>query len=117
KCFLADSGNPNFGHLSPAQFVEAAQRVADLGSILLVHAESHDAIADSPAPAGAGYDSFLRSRPDCAEVDAVALVVDTARVTGARVHIVHVSSAQTLDVIADAKRSGLPVTAETCPHY
>ncbi|PRC54274.1 allantoinase, partial [Mycobacterium sp. ITM-2017-0098] len=41
KCFLADSGNPNFGHLSPAQFVEAAQRVADLGSILLVHAESH----------------------------------------------------------------------------
>ncbi|PRC57445.1 allantoinase, partial [Mycobacterium sp. ITM-2017-0098] len=42
---------------------------------------------------------------------------DTARVTGARVHIVHVSSAQTLDVIADAKRSGLPVTAETCPHY
>lgn len=117
KCFLADSGNPNFGHLSPVQFTEAAHRVADLGSILLVHAESHDVIAGCLHPAGTDYDSFLRSRPDGAEVDAAALVVDTARATGARVHIVHVSSAQVLPVIADAKAGGTAVTAETCPHY
>lgn len=117
KCFLADSGNPNFGHVSPAEFREAAQRVAELDSVLLVHAESHQVIAASPEPDGTDYASFLRSRPDGAEVDAVALVVDTARETGARVHIVHVSSAQVLGMIAAAKRSGVAVTAETCPHY
>lgn len=117
KCFLADSGNPHFGHLSPAQFRAAAAEVADLHSVLLVHAESQRVIADSPKPAGRGYDSFLRSRPDLAEVDAVALVVDAARQTGARVHVVHVSSADTAVLIADAKRAGVAVTAETCPHY
>lgn len=117
KCFLSESGNPNFAHLSPAQFVEAAQRVADLDSILLVHAESHAVLATTPGPAGGRYDTFLQSRPDEAEVDAVTLAVDAARSTGARVHIVHVSSAQTLGIIAEAKRSGLAVTAETCPHY
>jgi allantoinase len=117
KCFLADSGNPSFGRLSRVQFTEAAQRVADLGSVLLVHAESHDVIAGSPGPAGADYDSFLRSRPDGAEVDAVNMVLDTARATGARVHIVHVSSARVLPIIADARAAGTAVTAETCPHY
>jgi allantoinase len=117
KCFLADSGNPGFEHLRPEQFRLAAAEVADLGSVLLVHAESHRVIAGSPRPAGSGYASFLASRPDAAEVDAVALVVDVARDTGARVHIVHVSSADVLQMIADAKRSGVAVTAETCPHY
>lgn len=45
------------------------------------------------------------------------LVVDTAAATGARAHIVHVSSANVLAMLADAKRAGIPVTAETCPHY
>jgi len=39
------------------------------------------------------------------------------RETGCRVHIVHVSAAETLDRLRDARRAGLPVTAETCPHY
>jgi allantoinase len=117
KCFLADSGNPNFGHLDPARFRTAMARIADLGSVLLVHAESHRVIDDSPRPGGRAYASFLSSRPDAAEVDAVALVIDTAVATGARAHVVHVSSAQVLPMLRDAKRFGAPVTAETCPHY
>jgi allantoinase len=117
KCFLADSGNPNFGHLNPAQFGAAMARIAELDSVLLVHAESHDVIAGGPRACGCGYASFLESRPDAAEVDAVALVVHTAAATGARAHVVHVSSAEVLRLIADAKASGAPVTAETCPHY
>ncbi|MFV8052964.1 allantoinase AllB [Mycobacterium sp. 48b] len=117
KCFLADSGNPDFGYLTPAQFRTAMSRIAELGSVLLVHAESHRVIADSTPPHGRRYASFLRSRPDAAEEDAVGLVVDTAAASGARAHIVHVSSANVLPMLADARRAGIPVTAETCPHY
>ena len=117
KCFLTDSGNPNFPHLSDSEFRRAAAHVARLGAVLLVHAEHHDDIADSPRPLGRGYPSFLASRPDAAEEHAVALVLDIARGTGVRVHVVHVSSARVLPLIAAAKRESVAVTAETCPHY
>lgn len=117
KCFLADSGNPNFPHLTPAQLRAAMGRIAQLDSLLLVHAESYAVIEASPRPAGRDYRSFLAARPDAAELDAVTLVVDAARTTGARVHIVHVASAQVLPLLAAAKAEGLPITAETCPHY
>ena len=117
KCFLTDSGNPNFPHLSSTEFHRAAAHVARLDSVLLVHAEHHDDITGSPRPSGRGYSSFLESRPDAAEEHAVALVLDTARQTGARVHVVHVSSARVLLLIDAAKRAAVAVTAETCPHY
>jgi allantoinase len=117
KCFLTDSGNPNFPHLGVNEFRRTASRIAELDALLLVHAESHQVIADSPAPYGRGYGSFLSSRPDASEEDAVALVIDTARDTGARMHVVHVSSARVLPMLAEAKRSGARITAETCPHY
>jgi allantoinase len=117
KCFLTDSGNPNFPHLSAAEFARAAAHVARLGAVLLVHAEDHGVITTSPRPLGRAYSSFLASRPDAAEEDAVALVLDTARETGARMHVVHVSSARVLPLIAAAKLAGVAVTAETCPHY
>jgi len=117
KCFLADSGNPNFEHLTPEQFRTAMARIAELDAVLLVHAESAHVIAASPPPGGRYYSSFIDSRPDAAEEDAVGLVVETAAITGARAHVVHVSSARVLEQLADAKRSGVPVTAETCPHY
>lgn len=117
KCFLADSGNPNFPHLTSEQLRTAMVRIAELDSLLLVHAESPAVLDASPRPVGRRYRSFLASRPDAAEEDAVGLVVDTARETGARVHIVHVSSARVLPLLAAAKADGIAVTAETCPHY
>ncbi|MET0896621.1 MAG: allantoinase AllB [Mycobacterium sp.] len=117
KCFLSDSGNPAFPPLSAAQFSRAMELVAELGSVLLVHAESDAVLAESSGAVGQSYSSFLSSRPDAAEVQAVQLVIDTVRDTGARAHIVHVSSAESLPLIAEAKRTGLPITAETCPHY
>jgi allantoinase len=117
KCFLTDSGNPNFPHLTANEFRRAVSRIATIDTVLLVHAESHHVIEDSPAPCGRSYASFLSSRPDASEEDAVALVIDAAKDTGARVHVVHVSSARVLPMLADAKRSGVRITAETCPHY
>ena len=117
KCFLTDSGNPNFPHLDADEFRRAASLIADIGAVLLVHAENHEVIADSPAPRGRSYASFLSSRPDVSEEYAVALVIDAAIETGVRMHVVHVSSARVLPMLAEAKRSGVRITAETCPHY
>jgi allantoinase len=117
KCFLTDSGNPNFPHLNTDDFRRAVSLIAAMDAVLLVHAESHHVIEDSPRPCGRSYASFLSSRPDASEEDAVALVIDAARETGARVHVVHVSSGRVLPMLAAAKRSGVHVTAETCPHY
>ena len=117
KCFLTDSGNPNFPHLTPGQFRQAMARIAELDSVLLVHAESHDVIEGSQRPRGGDYSSFLASRPDAAEADAVALVLDAAAATGARAHVVHVSSGLALAQLAEAKLPGVRVSAETCPHY
>jgi allantoinase len=117
KCFLTDSGNPNFPHLNADEFRRAVSHIAGMDAVLLVHAESDHIIEGSPPPRGRGYASFLSSRPDASEEHAVALVIDAARETGARVHVVHVSSARVLPMLADAKRSGVRITAETCPHY
>ncbi len=117
KCFLSESGNPHFPPLHPEQFRRAMGVVAELDSVLLVHAESARVLEGCPPAAGRDYAAFLASRPDAAEEDAVRMVLDGVAETGARAHIVHVSSARVLPMIAQAKRAGLPVTAETCPHY
>jgi allantoinase len=114
KCFLADSGNAAFPPLDADQLGRAMKAVATLDSVLLVHAELLPAGAVIGGPA---YVDFLHSRPDAAEVGAVSLVLEQVRRTGARTHIVHVSSAEVLPLLAAAKADGLPVTAETCPHY
>ena len=63
------------------------------------------------------YASFLASRPDAAEDEAVALMIRLCRDYGTRVHIVHHSSAEALPRLREARAEGLPLTVETCPHY
>jgi allantoinase len=117
KCFLADSGVPEFAPLDGIGLERAMRRVASFKGVLIVHAEDAAAIEHAPRPEGMRYAAFLRSRPDVTETAAVALVVRLARETGARVHILHLSSAEALGMIAAARRDGLPLTVETCPHY
>src|SRR5437879_5876116 len=96
-------------------------QIAELGLALLVHAELPGPIQRAAASRAPGdprrYASYLASRPAAAEVEAVDLILDLCRETGCRVHIVHVSAAETLEPLRAAKRAGLPVSAETCPHY
>ncbi len=117
KCFLPDSGVEEFPALSPAQLVQAAGEVAAAGGLLLVHAEDPAVLAAAPEPGGRSYQRFLASRPAAAEDQAVASVLEASRQTGARVHVVHLSSAAALPAIAAARAEGLPVSVETCPHY
>ena len=117
KCFLADSGSDDFPPVDADQ-MEAAMRVLrDLESPLLVHAESAEAAARIPAAHGRDYAAYLASRPRGVENIAVAQVIEAARNTGAWAHVLHLSSSDALPMIASAKREGVTITAESCPHY
>ncbi|HKV12639.1 MAG TPA: allantoinase AllB [Thermoanaerobaculia bacterium] len=124
KAFLAPSGVDEFQHVEEKDLREALPVLARLGAPLLVHAELPGPIEaaagvwEGAGPAGLReYSRYLRSRPDAAEVEAVELLVRLCRETGARVHVVHVSSAEVLPILRRARAEGLPLTAETCPHY
>jgi allantoinase len=82
---------------------------------MVVHAEDADEIADCAH--GTAYSGFLESRPDRAEERAIALVVDTARATGGRAHVVHLSASGAVPTLRAARADGVDVTVETCPHY
>jgi allantoinase len=113
KCFLAPSGVDEFGHLDAVGLDRALRAVED--ALFLVHAEDPEALC--PATPSRRYADFLASRPRDAENRAVATVVDAARRSRARVHVLHLSSSDALEALAAARRDGVRVTAETCPHY
>ncbi len=116
KCFLAPSGVDEFSMVTPETLRRAAPVIAKTGLPLLVHAELPDFLT-SPNGDSRMYQNYLASRPDEAEVEAVRLLIDVSRQSGCRIHIVHLSSAEALPELRAARREGLPITVETCPHY
>ena len=123
KCFLIDSGVQDFPHVSEGELHAAMFELTRLDATLIVHAELPGPVEDAARTAAVAdadprkYETFLRSRPRAAEDEAVALLLRLCRETGARVHVVHHSSADSLPLLREAKAAGLPFTAETCPHY
>lgn len=117
KAFLSPSGVDEFPHLSTAELHRALAEISSFGGLLIVHAEDPDVLDRSQNEGGADYLAFVESRPELAEQDAIGHVIEGVRATGARAHILHLSSARALDAIRGAKAEGLPITAETCPHY
>lgn len=117
KCFLLFSGVEEFPHLDPEEMEADMAVLTDFDSVMIVHAENSQAINRAPAPHGDRYAHFLASRPRGAENVAVAEVIERARWTGARAHILHLSSSDALPMIRSAKRDGVRLTVETCPHY
>lgn len=117
KSFLAPSGVDEFGHIDEAQLEKHLAELAGFGGLLMVHAEDPAVLEAAPAPQGRSYAAFVASRPEQAEVSAIRWAADVAERTGARLHVVHVASADALAEIAAAKAAGTQLTAETCPHY
>ncbi len=123
KCFLVESGVAEFGFVRERELRPAMVELARLGSTLLVHAEVPGPIEAAAAeqartrPDPRRYATYLASRPRAAEDQAVQLVVGLCRDTGARTHVVHHASSDALPIIAAARAAGLPLSAETCPHY
>ena len=117
KCFLLDSGVPEFPALDAAGLDAAMTELTRLDALLIVHAEDATEVGLAPDASGTAYARFLGSRPRRAEEVAIARVVETAARTGARAHIVHLSSADALPTIRRARADGVRLTVETCPHY
>ncbi len=117
KCFLIDSGSPHFPNVSVELMEKGLGIARDLGAPLLVHAESDDVARAIEVYHGRSYTAYLASRPREIENVAVAQVIEAARHTGGHAHIVHLSSGDAVPMIAAARREGVKVTAETCPHY
>jgi allantoinase len=123
KCFLIHSGIDGFPWVDEADLRLALERIRGTGLPLLAHAEVAGPVTAATAGLNCNgadwqrYSSYLASRPDEAEVEAIALLIRLAEEFRTPVHIVHLSSAQALPLLADARSRGVPVTVETCTHY
>jgi allantoinase len=123
KCFLIHSGIDGFAWVDETDLRAALKKLRGTGLPLLAHAEVAapvDAATLALNVNGANwheYSTFLASRPDAAEIDAIALLIRLAEEFQTPVHIVHLSSARALPLLRDARERGVPVTVETCAHY
>ncbi len=120
KAFLCHSGIDEFPNASALDLSDAMPELARAGVPLLVHAEltgpARPATTLTPLEARS-YARYLASRPREWEHEAIRLLIGLCRETGCRVHVVHLSSADALPMIARARSEGLPLFVETCPHY
>ncbi len=117
KSFLTPSGVDEFGYLNAAQLDAALDEIAAFDGLLIVHAEDPEVLDAHVNAGGRHYADFVESRPDEAETTAIERVIAGVRRTGARAHILHLSSAKALPALRAARAEGLRITVETCPHY
>ncbi|KAB2334888.1 allantoinase [Cytobacillus depressus] len=121
KAFMSPSGIDDFNNVDDESIYKGMKEIASLGSLLAVHAESTvmcDQLAKEKISQGkVSARDFVESRPIISEVEAVRRILSYAEVTGCKLHVVHASSRRVVQLINEAKESGLDVTVETCPHY
>ena len=117
KCFLLHSGVDEFPASSLDDLASALQVLAKHDGLMVVHAEDSVAIERSSKAASKKYSEFLASRPKGAENVAIAQLIEESRTTGARVHVLHLSSSDAIAMIASAQEDGVKISTETCPHY
>lgn len=115
------SGMDTFTDLTTDQAQQVLEAAAALNIPVGVHAEDRSVVELATAAVreegGASPRDYARSRPAVGEIRAAETLRRLCRDTGARTHIVHIASRQALEVVAAARAEGLPMSAETCPHY
>ncbi len=123
KCFLIHSGIDGFAWVDEADLRLALARLRGAGLPLLAHAEVAGPVEAATDALNARhadwrrYSTYLASRPDTAEIEAIDLLIRLAEQFDAHVHIVHLASAEAFPLIEEARGRGLPLTVETCAHY
>ena len=121
KAFMSNSGIEDFGCVDHAALREGMKRAAKLGKLVAVHAESElitSELTDRAIRKGrTGIRDYLDSRPIPAELEAIHHAIELAGETECALHIVHVSSGAGVALVASARKQGVNVTCETCPHY
>jgi allantoinase len=121
KAFMSECGTDDFQYADNSTLIQGMERIAELDSILALHAESNEMInyltEKAKKEQRLSSRDYCNSRPILSELEAVERVLRYAELTGCKLHIVHVSSKKVIDRIKEAKEQGIDVTAETCPHY
>ena len=121
KCFLAESGVGEFSYVHENELRAGMKELARIDAPLFVHAELPEPLAEGEKAAMGldprRYATYLASRPRRAEDAAIELVLRVARETGARAHVVHLSSSDALGLFRQARDEKTRLTVETCPHY
>lgn len=117
KAFLTHSGIDEFPNVNEEDLRKVMPIISNYGLPLLVHAELPGDIPDHRFPELRSYQYYLNTRPKSWENDAIALMIKLCREFKCRTHIVHLSSADSIDQIMRAKDEGLPLTVETAQHY
>lgn len=117
KCFLSPSGVDEFPHLDQDRLATSMAEIAGFGGLLIVHAEDPHELDAAPHKSGPKYTDYLETRPRVSEDVAIEGLIGLAKRLGARVHVLHLSSSDALPLIAAARREGVKITVETCPHY
>lgn len=118
KCFLIESGVDEFPHVNEQQLLSVLPILKKCGVPLLAHAELDiPGAVQKSVSSSQTYDDYLLSRPKEWENAAIRLLIKLCEKTGARIHVVHLSSAEALPMLSEARKRGLPISAETCPHY
>ena len=106
---------------STGAMLEAFEVVAPTGKRVSLHAETNSIMERREARMrDAGRRDLLAhlaARPAVVAVEAVSRAAILAEWTGARIHILHISSAEELRPLRDAKARGVDITGETCPQY
>ncbi|MFC4561630.1 amidohydrolase family protein [Nocardiopsis mangrovi] len=113
-CSLSDGGAPDVGPVGDSRLRKAMVELAAMQVPLFVHAEDAGELSE---PARAGNAALLVSRPPRAERRGLERIIAAARVTGARTHVAPFTAAECAAILAAAQAIGIPVTAQTCPHY
>lgn len=117
KIFTAYTGF----RMEDADVITCLRRGKELGALICFHAEDGVLVSDSSTQlAQTGrqqIENYPLAHPRLADIEATSRVLNYARYTGARIHIVHVNTAEGAGFIAEAKKNGVRVTGETCPHY
>jgi dihydropyrimidinase len=118
KMFMA---YPGVFYATDGEIVRAMTRAAETGAVIMMHAENGIAIDQLVAQAlAAGKTDPVQhglTRPPELEAEATHRAITLGRVTGSPVYIVHLSAAQALQAVAEARDTGQNVFAETCPQY
>ncbi len=120
KAFMIDSGIDEFPFVNESDLTRALSSAALRNAPelpVLVHAETDLGFIRPDNYSENSFRSFLDSRPAEWEYEAVRILIKFCREFRHHIHIVHLSSAGSLEMIRKAKSEGLPLTVETCPHY
>lgn len=118
KAFLIHSGIDEFPDSDEHTLRSAYKAIKGSNLPVLAHCEINSGNYSSDLDKNpSNYFAYLKSRPRKWENDAVELMLKLAEEFNHPTHIVHLSSSDCLDSILAAKKRGVPVTVETCPHY